>query len=810
MKKWGVIMSRLTSLLVLCLVVVSCATVSPVVPPAFAAPDNLDGFGGFADKPVSTITTVNRNADGSAHATSVSALTLTDTTQSWTPDQFIGYNLQPNVGTHMYFEIVGNTSNTITVMESDRTGGDYRGLNDYNDGDDEYRILEDWPGPHLEGDRYVLTSPQDNVWLFQGINNFYAGANNNGKGVDPHGYTLNQVLAYKYGNTDPYEMHRIPTVKGWHFNALVEYINPALYPGADPDVTSEYYMPYLPLVRPSLYWRPSYSWSYSSVVEVQPGTIIHDVFDPDFETAIWATLDSGAFPAMGATQQAYHITPYNSGWKNCAASPYCMGLKVEDEPDVNMVSTYNATTGFVDWKFNTSGARVNHGAIHSGFHPFVSRVNNGTETSQTKAFYTNFLRAEYTDGGESVFVSNIMFDGSDETTIWSDWPGVAGYVSSEKDSAALSNLNTAWGTNFETWEEVYKCDNADSTDTKTGSSNISFSNSNPDTITISGDTWDFSPVPNYIKVTGSSNNDGIYEVVSYTATSMTLSSADNLTAEANTSATLSTIGEVYGHVKNSSNANITDLTAYETASMPESSTPPQVLLDMNTMSELFWRRWAKTYSSWMDARFRNKKLTVTFKQDFDKDIHEKYARWYGFMSEDFSEKYFDAIVPMGDMQIPLNLSGETSMPIWLNSFWHHAEVDSPRGASGSVEEVRYTVLIRGVTNESGNTGKIVLDSDTSDTVVVDRGPYHAATTLALADNACTPGSARWCATVFCNMDAEPVVCSDVAFHGGREGAVWNGALLTDKLYLVDEGVTGNSINYELRSYNILYDSDADF
>lgn len=799
----GVFMGRLSSILLCIGLMASCATVTPEVPPAEGAIDSVDSFGGWADKQASTITTVNRNADGSAHATSISATVLTDITRNWTPDSLIGYNLQPNVATNMFFEISDNDATTITVVATDRAGGP--DLTDYNSGTDEYRVLNDWGQPVLIDNRYWFIDPQDNTWLGQGMNNFWDGTGNNGQGVDQHGNSLRTVLATKYGDSDTREKGRIPTLKEFHFNALGEYANPNLYPGADGDVTSEYYMPYIELVRPSVYWRPDHSWTYANDVEIQPGSVFHDVFDPDWETAVFGSMDDGAFDDMGATQQSYNITPYDTGWLNCAASPYCQGVKIEDEPSEEML--YKNTSGVLTWVKDDSGGRCSANFIHMGFMPFVSHLHNGTEISQTKAFYTNMLRAKYTDGDESTFITNISFDGSDESTTYDAWSGVPGYVSSAKDTAALVNLNTAWATSYASWEEVYKNDNSDPADSKTGSSNITFSDSNPDTIIISGDTWDFSPEPYFIKISGTAHNDGIYEIANYSSSSITVLASESLTAEANTSATLSTIGQIYGKVANDQNGSyLTDLTPNGHNSAPRSSTPPQILADLNTMSEYYWRRWSSAFNDWRDDRLKGKKILTAMHQDFDKAETEKIARWYGFMSDDFSTHYMDIIAAYGDMPEIALLSGETDMPIWTNTYWHLAAIDTSKGATGTVDAILYTSIITGVTDASGNTGKDVIDTDTSDTVVTDRPTQYSTTSLEIADNAC---SNDFCATVFCNTDTSQ--CSDVEFYGNREGGVSTGADLPQThIVLVDEGVTGNSIHYELRSYNKLYDADGKF
>ena len=69
-----------------------------------------------------------------------------------------------------------------------------------------------------------------------------------------------------------------------------------------------------------------------------------------------------------------------------------------------------------------------------------------------------------------------------------------------------------------------------------------------DTITISGDTWSFSPTPRWIKVTNTSDNNDTFRVSSYTSSTFTLDASETLTAEANTSATLNVVGEVYRKV----------------------------------------------------------------------------------------------------------------------------------------------------------------------------------------------------------------------------------------------------------------------
>jgi hypothetical protein len=484
-----------------------------------------------------------------------------------------------------------------------------------------------------------------------------------------------------------------------------------------------------------------------------------------------------------------------------------MGFKVEDEPSEEMI--YENTAGVLTWIKDDDGGRCSANFIHMGFHPFVAHIHNGTEVSQTKAVFVNYLRILYSEGGEATFLANITVDGSDETATYDTWSGVTGYVSAAKDTAALALLNTAWGTSFASWEEVYKCDNADPSDTKTGSSNISFVDSNPDTITISGDTWDFSPEPYYIKISGTSHNNGIFEIANYNTGTITLLASESLTAEASTSATLATVGELYGKIANDQNGSyLTDLTPNGHSSAPRSSTPEQILTDLDAMSELYWRRWAKPMDDWRDDRFHGTKIFTVMHQDFAKAKSEKISRWYGFMSENYATHYVDMIAGYGDMPVVLGLSGETSMPIWTNTYWHTAAIDTPKGAEGTVDAILYTSIITGVTDASGNTGKNVIDTDTSDTVVTDRPTQYSTTSLNIADNAC---SNDFCATVFCNMDADPVVCSDVEFYGNREGGASGGADLPQtQIVLVDEGVTGNEINYELRSYNKLYDADGKF
>lgn len=64
--------------------------------------------------------------DGTAASTSITTTTLTDAGEAWTPDQFAGFVLRPNVdesglGPYPEFDIVSNSSDTISVATGDLT-----------------------------------------------------------------------------------------------------------------------------------------------------------------------------------------------------------------------------------------------------------------------------------------------------------------------------------------------------------------------------------------------------------------------------------------------------------------------------------------------------------------------------------------------------------------------------------------------------------------------------------------------------------------------------------------------------------------
>lgn len=311
---------------------------------------------------------------------------------------------------------------------------EYVGIDDYNTGTQEYLTMGGWRTEKINN-RWWVIDPLDNVFFLKGINNFDSlTVPTSAHGVDWNGRHLCTNLMDKYseGSCTGLEIYRMQTLLDYGFNFNGSIGGSKSLTGLS--VYDEDTYGYMPFVRQSRI--ANYNWTDVGEAD-PPGTSFDgfwiDAYDSDYETELAAlTLGFDETYLKTTANQPYHYSPYST-----LANPWFIGYDLDEE------SHGTASYGHIGCQFFT--------ATDSG-------TTDSDGVFDTKIAYVNYLRAEYTNGGEATFIANIGYDGSDEIVHPSSWSGVTGYDSTDtdadgtpdKDEAAITNLNTAWGTTYPT------------------------------------------------------------------------------------------------------------------------------------------------------------------------------------------------------------------------------------------------------------------------------------------------------------------------------------------------------------------------
>lgn len=372
----------------------------------------------------------------------------------------------------------------------------FYGMNNYNDGTEPFRTLGQWR-TELIGNNWWFIDPMDNVWIFKGMNKFIM-ATLGGHDFDMVGASDN--FGKKYGDSG-----------GENTLKRMKYLSEAGFNATFIDVYGKTFQPNLDYTKYPLMVHLSQArqkiWSEDDAGFIDfPGTWEDgqwsDYFDPDYESIVCSYPDGRAFNgpwsfrvAEGAIEfhgifyNLYPINWYRDESYHAVADPWFLGSIWQEE------------------------ARGSYSFGHLGLGLFCTPVDGGTSASdgvcESKIASLNQLRAKYTDGGEETFISRIDFEGANEITRVSNWSTIPEYDSTDtdadgtpdKDEAAITNLNTAWGTTFPTevdvstnaWEflEAYTCSNNDyGIETAAGNGKLCNNIGNAECALLDGDTYD--------------------------------------------------------------------------------------------------------------------------------------------------------------------------------------------------------------------------------------------------------------------------------------------------------------------------------
>ena len=315
----------------------------------------------------------------------------------------------------------------------------YTALNDYNNGTSEYKIYGNIRGENI-ANRLWWIDPLDDVFIAKGLNNF-STLPGSLKGVDFNGRGINTNMNTKYGDqtSGTQVQNRMERVWELGFNFLGEYMDTYAIPG-------KYNYQTLPQI-PVILLTELDQWTLTNVGALEcRGTWQHDqwpdVFDVDWPTMLDACHD---------TDDCFDLDSdsiyYNSAARCCTSGEYDSNFYKDAALHI-MANNY-----IFGWDMCNEIRGTGMGWGHQGFYHFCSTEVVGGGTNYTKISIVNRMRAKYTEGGETTFCDNIDYGGSDEITTVASWSGVTGYTAG-KDAAALTLLNTAWGSTYTAWSQV--------------------------------------------------------------------------------------------------------------------------------------------------------------------------------------------------------------------------------------------------------------------------------------------------------------------------------------------------------------------
>lgn len=359
---------------------------------------------------------------------------------------------------------------TQFVGENDYgTNNPFLVLTDFNDGDDEYAVFQkmkattDATAPYNNRGHF---DPEGNFWIPKCVNNFDPVTISSLGGVDNDGATYCTALGRKYPGYSACEdraMNLIEPFKDMGFNCIGSIAASIV---VDDNWRPDMYG-FIPVIRQ---YRME-AWNLAPVGEINFEDPVgntegewdgkwQDVYDPDFQdifdypNGAWGDAsayslgtDNTQYQKTGGIESnQYDVTPYKARYLQIAANPWIFGYDFGEEV----------------WGASSTGSDIG----------YMLMTTNPTDTTaadgvnETKIFMVNKLRVLYSVGGETTFIDNIDFEGSDEITPVSGWSGVAGYVSATKDNQALTALNNAWNTTYTSWAKLLYEDGDDDTDVR--------------------------------------------------------------------------------------------------------------------------------------------------------------------------------------------------------------------------------------------------------------------------------------------------------------------------------------------------------
>lgn len=287
-------------------------------------------------------------------ATSSDRWAITDTSKSWTQDEFTGSILQPNTETEVYFLIKSNTIDTITVFGNDIEEHEEqcnRYVSDENDGNCEYAILDRWSVQKVNS-RWWLFDPFGNAFFIKSINGMDVEINRYGYDID--GNTFANNMRDKHGVTNDHDaiLAEMTTLKEMGFNCLGETLDHyRAIPGHDvpSSLSEEQYLPFISQVRIAvLYLSPIESFEVN-------GADLWDATDPNFQVLIEELLQAGESrtnvgPFYILNNQRYwdthFLTPYRYAKYRISANPYFIGFDWDEESKYLIAEHTNEHMGY--------------------------------------------------------------------------------------------------------------------------------------------------------------------------------------------------------------------------------------------------------------------------------------------------------------------------------------------------------------------------------------------------------------------------------------------------------------------------------
>lgn len=362
-----------------------------------------------------------------ANATSVGQFTVTQAGAGWALDQFAGDILQADTSREVYWAIIGNTEDTITVAGqiTDNTQDDFlmRLISDENDGTEEFAVLDHFNVQKVNG-RWWHFTPMGNSFWMKGLNAHVTNAFN----IQMKGYGFDGKNFYNSMNDHPVWGGQGATYAGMQlslgltldqvkldgFNWLGESADSWLLAPGGPStvstVTPSRYMPFTvflwlknttqtPVQNVEL-WKPCLNLAAAAT----KCDSIYDAAEADFQAELTTAFrkaprwyifgDHGYAGDKDLVWQDKDLTPYKGANYNLWANPWVMGIKWDEEP-TTVVS-----------QFLTN---------HLGYFIAIS-----PDTSARKRYMLEYLLADYNGG-------DLHLDG-----VYAD----------------ITALNTAWGCSY--------------------------------------------------------------------------------------------------------------------------------------------------------------------------------------------------------------------------------------------------------------------------------------------------------------------------------------------------------------------------
>ena len=323
----------------------------------------------------------------------------------------------------------------------------YVDLESYTNGTKYYEVYGHWRTEKING-RWWIIDPLDNVYIIKGSNNFDL-SQIDGRDFDGNELCGNVKVKYdRYTSCTALTTSKLHVLNDLGFNNIgffmTEYVKGDMNREAENDTS----YPYINSVDMK-FWSAlsdvgyilSESGSYSGGwMDAYDADYIDDIKENAIgnATCSYDPCISWSFGSNDYYFQSGDKNPYFYRANNILSNMMIVGWNLGNEP-VGSGGGYHNIGYKIMQSDSTSSSAVDG-------------------ISDTKVAAVNWLRAKYTNGGEATFATNLDYDGSDEITIVGSWSGVTGYVATDSDAdgtpdndeAAITNLNTAWGTTFPT------------------------------------------------------------------------------------------------------------------------------------------------------------------------------------------------------------------------------------------------------------------------------------------------------------------------------------------------------------------------